>query len=516
MAKSYDAVVIGAGLGGLSAATRLARLGRRVLLLEKHNVPGGYATSFVRGRFEFEVALHELSGIGGGAHPGGLWRYLESLGVAEKIETVRIPVFYRSVFPDRDLRLPVGREAYEAAMCDAFPRDAAGIRNFLKRIHTLSADINFFYRTAIHRRVPGPAEIATLPWKIGDVARHALVTWGRMLNRDVKDPQARAVLSQIWGYFGLPPSKISYLYFAMGMASYIEQGPTYIKGRSQALSHAFVKAFEECGGEARFNAPVAKILVKGDRVTGVATRDGEEFATRCVISNVDPVSTCAELIGAEKTPERFWRRLRSCTVGASSFNVYLGLASPPEKFGLTDHETFVNADYDIESHWAKMKTLDPTGGVAVTCYNAVWPEISPPGTSIVVLTALNYGEPWRAVAPADYVATKNRIAAAMLDMVERVAPGLRERAEVIEVSTPVTNMRFAGQLGGSIYGFDQPPGEAAFFRLPHWGPLKGLYFAGAWTPPGGGFEPAIMSGRIAADVAAAFARSKGKGAGDGR
>jgi len=515
MAKTYDAVVIGAGLGGLSAATRLARKGRRVLLLEKHNVPGGYATSFVRGRFEFEVALHELSGLGGPDRPGGLYHYLDRLGVAEKIEIARIPGFYRSVFPDLDLRLPVGRKAYEQTLCDAFPNEAKGIRQFLKRIFSLNEELNFFYRLSLSRQLPGAADLVRLPLYIGNALRYSLSTWGSVLNRDVKDPKARAVLSQIWGYFGLPPAKISYLYFAMAMASYIEHGPTYIKGRSQALSQAFVQAFEDNGGEVRFNSAAVKILTKGGRVAGVITQDGDEIPTRCVISNLDPISTCRDLVGADKTPDSFWRRVRSCSVGASSFNVYLGLAAPAEKLGLADHETFVNADYNLDAHYKAMKTLDAPGSIAVTCYNAVWPEASPPGTAIVVLTALMYGEPWRRVAPADYVSTKNRIAAAMLDVAERVIPNLRRHAEVVEVSTPVTNMRFAGQLGGSIYGFDQPPGEAAFFRLPHWGPLGGLYFAGAWTPPGGGFEPAILSGRIAADVAAARTRVE-KGAGHAR
>ena len=111
MRSEYDAIVIGAGLGGLSAATMLAREGLGVLLLERHNLPGGYATSFVRGRFEFEVALHELSGIGPPENRGGLYRYLDYLGVAEKVEFLNVPNLYRSVFPDMDITLPAGREA---------------------------------------------------------------------------------------------------------------------------------------------------------------------------------------------------------------------------------------------------------------------------------------------------------------------------------------------------------------------------------------------------------------------
>jgi prolycopene isomerase len=107
------------------------------------------------------------------------------------------------------------------------------------------------------------------------------------------------------------------------------------------------------------------------------------------------------------------------------------------------------------------------------------------------------GEPWYQVPPAEYVDIKNRIADKMIDVVERVSPGLRERTEVIAVATPITNMRYAGTMGGSIYGFNQPPRDNVVWRMGHRGPIDGLHFVGAWTRPGGGFEPAIMSGQMA-------------------
>jgi prolycopene isomerase len=137
--------------------------------------------------------------------------------------------------------------------------------------------------------------------------------------------------------------------------------------------------------------------------------------------------------------------------------------------------------------------------MALTCYNAVWPEISPPGTSVLVLTAPMMGKPWYNVPPEEYVNTKNRIADAMLRMAEQVVPGLRDHVEELEVSTPLTNMRYAGTLGGSIYGFAQPAHDHTVLRIPHRGPVGGLYFVGAWTQPGGGFEPAMMSGEMAGE-----------------
>jgi phytoene dehydrogenase-like protein len=490
MTEKYDAIVIGAGLGGLSAATMLARNGLGVLLLERHNVPGGYATSFVRGRYEFEVALHQLSGIGSPERPASLHRYLDYLGVASRVEFLHLPNLYRAIFPDLDITLPAGREAFEAALCDTFPHEANGIRRFMKRVFGLRDD---FVQIARQRGAGNPV---TMPIRLPHFFRYLPTTYGHVLNRDVKDHRARAVLSQYWGYFGMPPAKVSFLYAAMGLAAYVRHGPAFPKGRSQALSNAFLATFEELGGEVRLNCGVRQITTTNERVTGVITDEGEEIAADWIVSNADPITTCRDLIGQDQVPASFFTGLQSSEVAASTVNIYLGLACPLEELGLTEHEIFINADYDSDRHHERAKVVAPPEAFIVTCYNAVYPDISPPGTSLVVLTALAYGEPWYEVPPAEYVDTKNRIAAAMIEMTEQIAPGLRRHAEVVEVSTPLTNMRYAGTMSGSIYGFNQPPRDNVVWRMGNRGPLQGLYFVGAWTRPGGGFETSMTSGQM--------------------
>jgi phytoene dehydrogenase-like protein len=500
MTEHYDAIVIGAGLGGLSAATMLARNDLGVLLLERHNIPGGYATSFVRGRYEFEVALHQLSNIGSPEHPASLYRYLDYLGVAGKVEFLHLPNLYRAVFypsgpstseRSLDITLPAGREAFEAKLCERFPHESKGIRRFMKRIFGLRSD---FVKIA---RLRGAGNPLTMPFRLPHFFRYLPTTYGCVLDRDVKDPRARAALSAYWGYVGMPPSKVSFLYLGMGLAGYVRHGPAFPKGRSQALSNAFLATFEELGGEACMNCGVRLITTADGRITGVITEEGQEISADWIVSNADPVTTCRDLIGLDKVPSGFFTKLQSSEVAASTINVYLGVAQSPEELGLTEHETFVSADYDTDRHYERMRTIAPPEALVITCYNAVYPDISPPGTCIVVLTALSFGEPWYQVPPGEYVETKNRIADAMIKMAEQVAPGLREYAEVVEVSTPLTNMRYAGTLGGSIYGFNQPPRDNMVWRMGNRGPLEGLYFAGAWTQPGGGFETSMTSGQIA-------------------
>lgn len=247
-------------------------------------------------------------------------------------------------------------------------------------------------------------------------------------------------------------------------------------------------------------------------MSGVITRGGQEFTADWVVSNADLLATCQHLLGQGVVPQGFFDKLRSSEVAPSTLNVYMGLDASPEELGLRDHEVFIQPDYDFDRHYRGLYNLEPPEAIVLTAYNHAYPEISPPGTSVVVLTALKYGEPWYRVDPADYLATKNRLGDAMIQAAERLYPGLRERCEVVEVSTPVTNMRYAGALGGSIYGFGQPPRDNMVWRLGHRGPVEGLYFTGAWTQPGGGFEAVMSSGAMAAGAVLAKIKKARKAA----
>jgi phytoene dehydrogenase-like protein len=418
------------------------------------------------------------------------------LGVTDRVEFLHVPNLYRAVYlapagpsgRGLDITLPVGREAFEETLIQFFPGEADGICRFMARVFDFGREYARFLR---QRRQIHPVAI---PFRFPHFIRYLPTTWGQVLNRDVRDPAARAVLSQYWGYVGLPPSQISFVYMASTLAAYVRRGAAFPKGRSQALSNALLARFEELGGEVRLNCGVQRITTAHGRVTGVITEDGDEIGAEWIVSNADPITTCRDLIGSDRLRAGFFAHLQSSEIAASTVNVYLGVARPPEELGLTEHEVFVSSDYDFDRHHERMKVVAPPEAIAVTCYNAVDPSISPPGTSIVVLTALAYGEPWYQIPAAEYVTTKNRIARAMIDMAERIAPGLRQYAEVVEVSTPLTNMRYAGTMGGSIYGWSQPPRDNMVWRMGYKGPLDGLYFAGAWTQPGGGFEPSMVSG----------------------
>ncbi|MEM3587398.1 MAG: NAD(P)/FAD-dependent oxidoreductase [Candidatus Jordarchaeaceae archaeon] len=500
MSEKYDAIVIGAGLGGLSAAATLAKNGQNVLLLERHYRPGGYAGSFVRGRFEFEISLHQLSGLNLEAKSGSFYQSLESLGITKRVEFVRLTNLYRSVFPDLDITLPAGRENAEGVLVDVFPHESGGIKRFLDRVEAVNRSLN-----ALGSGVTSEKEKKEIKESVFD---YKDATLEEVLYKDVKDPKARAVIAQIFAYFGLPPSRVSYLMYAIGWGEYLRYGGAQIRGTSQMLCNAFVDIIQEMGGDVRFNCGAKKILVNGGKVTGVVTDYGEKINSDYIISNVSPITTCAELIGIDKCPSSFFKTLNAKELAIGTICVYMGLDISHEELGINEFEIFLNSGYDYEASWEKIMTCLEPDDFSFTVYNAAYPDASPPGTTIVVLTAPSYAEPWYNVPPSKYVEIKNRVADGMIKKAEKFAPGIREHIEVIEVATPLTNMRFTGNPGGSIYGWPYSPKESIFYRLSQEGPLRGLYFAGAWTQIGGGFQPCIMSGMMAAQKVIAEKRSR--------
>ena len=447
--KDFDAVIIGSGLGGLSAATALSKAGKKVLLLEKHNVPGGYATSFLRGRFEFDVSLHELSGVGTEGNRGPAWGILDACGVASKVEFVPIPDFYRCIFPGLDITLPLGRKNFEDLLCSEFPVEAGGI----KRFSTIAFD---FAREAIEFTFSGKNPNELDPAEFPTMAAYAGRTVAEVLYPLVSDERARMVLSMICNYLGQTPSRGAFAPFSMAVTTYLTYGPVHVKGKSQALSQAFVDTIEACGGQVWLNNGAARIVVSGGKVRGVIAEDGTKIECPYVVSNANPFETCLELIGRENVPGWYLNRLGIWSPGIGTFSVFLGLDRPYSDFGITSHETFVGSGFGdwekADEKSRKAVDTDPPG-VSICTYNVADESFSPPGTTAMALTLGGYGAPWLKLTPGEYPAAKDKVAEMAVARADRAAPGLRDHIEVMEVATPVTNIRYSGNPGGSFFGF---------------------------------------------------------------
>ena len=243
---TYDAVVIGAGLGGLSAAAAFARQGYKVLVLEQHSVPGGYASAFTRpGGFTFDVSLHSTTvGIRDGV-PNLIYGFPE---IQDVVFAPHKPL-YRAIYPDYDIRVPAQgrRRATSSSSRTTSPTRRRPSTAIFADMKGLTDDVGRLQNAG------GQVDMSTFPAKFPFLFKNFNRTWGAMVDDRVTNPKLKAVISGLWGYFGLPPSKLSPFYYAMPLMGYLEGGGYYPVGTSQKISDAFAGIIKKNGGEVKLN-----------------------------------------------------------------------------------------------------------------------------------------------------------------------------------------------------------------------------------------------------------------------
>jgi prolycopene isomerase len=489
---AYDAIVVGAGLGGLTAAALLARAGRSVLVVERHDRPGGYAHAFRRRGYRFDSAVHVIGGCEPGPFEEGaiLHRVLDGLGVRGRCDFARVDPGYRVEWPGLALEAPSELERFVEAHVEQFPREGKGIRGFVEDCLTI--------RTETSRAEQG-AGSNLRPERFPLLLRYRRATLAQVLRGRVDDPAARAALAALWPYLGLPPERVSFLYFATMLMSYVADGTYYCRGTFQTLAEALAAALEQRGGELTLRSAVRRILVEDGRAAGVVLENGQRVRAPLVISNADARQTVEELVGAEHFPRRYRQRLFASTPSISAFVVYAATSLDLARADLA-HETFLYEGPDHEAAFASGLRGVPRW-LSITAPSLLDPSLAPPGEHLLVLTTLvdaRAAERWRDA--------KSHFQEELLKLAERRLPGLGRELRFAEGATPRTFERYTRNRDGALYGFDVTPGQLGPGRLDNETPLPGLFLAGHWTRPGGGVVGVVRSGVRTARLALGLER----------
>jgi phytoene dehydrogenase-like protein len=493
---TWDAVVIGSGLGGLSCAAAFARQGFKALVLEQHTVPGGYATTFKRpGGFEFDVSLHSTTA----GERNGRYNLIPGFPEIEDIDFVPHRGLYRAIFPDHDIRVPQKDIAgYIALLAGHFPAEKEGLENLFRAMQGVAADLDKYAAAG------GQADMATFPRDYPYLLKCVTSTWEQFQAGFIKDPRLKAIVSSLWGYIGLPPSRLASMYYALPLSGYLAQGGYYPVGKSQKISNALAKFIEDRGGKVLLKTRAEAVLLKGQAATGVRTADGKEYLGKVVVSNASAYETFHKMVGAEDFLKTYLARLDGFSISLSSFQVFLGLKKDlVREVGIKDSEIFFNPGYDPEADYKAALSADVEHtGFGLTLYDNLYAGYSPRGKNTLSIITLQGYEPWKKYE-ADYFAgrkdayraEKERLADILIKKIEAtLLPGLSRAIEVKEIGTPLTNLRYTSNTRGAIYGFDQTLDNAMPRRLAHKTPVKNLFLAGAWTQPGHGYGAVIPSG----------------------
>lgn len=499
MQQNYDVIVIGAGNGGLACAATTAGAGLRTLVVEKNNTPGGCATSFRRGRFEFEPSLHELCDVGTAEEPGEVYQRFKDWGA--DIDWQYDPYLFRVIVGGEDgydLRIRAGQENFLEDMEKAVPGCRASVEAFLRLSEKTVAATS--YMESKH----GKYNLFTMLTKHSEFLRAASHSVEAVEKAYGMPEKARNILNTYWGYLGVPTDELNAVHYAVMVASYIKNGAVMPRKRSHAMSTALESCIRDRGGEIWFNSEVCRLLYREDgSCSGVVLRDGTELYARAVVSNVMPDAVYA-MSEPRRVPPRERKLRRARKLGLSFYAIYLGLDATADELGIEDYTTFIMSDPN-----PRVQFDNRAGGgmFVVNCLNKVIPDASPAGTSMLYFTVPVFGEELPAEVsadnPASYHRLKNRIADRYIGSYER-ATGvrIRDHIEEISVATPVTFARYLGTPDGAVYGYHLSKWDDMVMRMGTYKEdftVPGLYYCGGHDSCGDGYNVTYSSGISAAE-----------------
>ena len=522
--NGWDVVVIGSGLGGLSAAAYLAAAGQRVLLLERYTTLGGSSHVFARrAMWEFDCGVHYVSHCG----PDGIvTAMMRGIGIDDRITWLPMDQtgFDRIIAPGFELAVPVGWDHYLESLLDAFPDERRAVRRYHSIIRRIGEahDRNDMDTAAGLARWAGRAGWAApfmgMPFAAtlaacGFSSRSALalsVQCGALASSSVTLPTAAMA-----GFF----------------QDYVGTGSYYPKGGGQMLAAGFAEVITAHGGSIRTKSEVEKILVDDGHVTGVRLSDGETIDAAAVVSDADIIKTFTDLVGFEHLSRRFARRVQRWKMSQPLINGFFGveidLSDRPNSnyFAIPSFDdagsyrsladfgrnVMSGKGYDSGDAWAReMAARQPMFVQSSSQRDPSNHRAAPEGHATIEVQTITpassrlWGFKGYDVASHDYrldseyTDVKKIIIDGMLERMEQAYPGSSSKVKLAELGSPATQTRFVNNTAGAAFGLATRLSQIGPLRPGDTTQIEGLYTVGTSTAWGPGTVGSMLSGVHAA------------------
>lgn len=493
----YDAIIIGTGIGGLIAGAKLAKEKKRILLLEQESTPGGYASCLkLSDDYMIDFGLHAMDGL---YEKDPKIEVFEDLDLFFNVEFDKVLTgFYKFYNERKEFTIPDSEEEAIEKLTEWFPDEGKSIPKFFKTINKITQDTHNIPRSKFMQGLIGPF----VPMIFPSIPKWGGKTAGDLFDSHFKNEDLKLALAGTMQYYGDDPYNLSAIIYAIALSSRFRGGTHFIKGGSIKFSYSLVKFIKQHGGTFLFDRVVTKIIVERGKAVGVEyiTKGGTEKKVhkihgRIIIANA-PVPQIANELLQGKRYKKFKEQINKLEVGHSLLNIYLGFSKPPSEAGSSSYTTVVNdpSVISLDQLADNNKSDYEKRNFIFVDFSQIDSRLTPLGRSIGVISTIDYIENWGGLSKAEYTAKKKEVAHIFIDRLHKLMPDMIGSIDYYYVSTPRTKAEYTLNPNGTFLGFAYTPKQSGMMRLKNKSPVKNLYFASAWTFPGGGYSSTIWSG----------------------
>jgi len=487
--KKYDAIIIGAGIGGLVAGALLARKGFNVLILEKEKQVGGYVVSFKRDGFIIDATG---AFVGGCQEGGEFYQVLKEIGVHEEIEF--IPIHHiQNIYPGFVVHLHQGGfQPYMESLLQLFPEEEKGLRAYLKLVQRIGEEVRSYSEKRLVRSI-------LFPFYFRNLLRYHRTTHQTILNSLFRGGEIKMALHTL--PVTEPPSRTSFLLVAILISKALMEGVFYPKGGMGKISKAILNSFLNAGGEIILQTEVNKILIKDVRVEGIETRDGAVFHSPLILSNINPNHMVKILPVEFQMP--MIKRMRNWEYSLSCFILYLATNLDLKKKGLP-YFTYLRAlsNLEEEDRMLQRGEIPKNPTMILSIPTLLDPTLAPAGQhlmKVLVTAPYHYREEWGKGDFERYRSIKEEFSQMLLQQLEsRLVPDLKRHLLFYEAATPLTLERYTGNEKGAMYGLASTPNQIGISRPSHKLSIPGLLQVGHYSRPSHSIVGASLSGLFVA------------------
>ncbi|MEW6376434.1 MAG: NAD(P)/FAD-dependent oxidoreductase [Thermodesulfobacteriota bacterium] len=487
--KTYDAIVIGSGMGGLTVAALLAKKGLRTLLFEKEEQVGGYVVSFRRDGFVFDATG---AFVGGCQEGGEFYEILKEMGVHEDVEF--IPVHHiRNIYPGFEVHLRQGGfHSYMEALLNLFPEEEKGLKTYLSLIKRIGEEVKSYSEMTLVKKI-------FFPFIFRNLIRYHRTNHKKVLDDLFRGGEIKMALHTL--PVTEPPSRLSFLFAVTLISKALMEGVFYPRGGMGRISETMARSFLRSGGEIHLRTEVGQILIRDGRAEGVLTEDGRVFQAPLVISNINP-NLLVKMLPYE-FQKKLTKKMRHFEYSLSCFILYIATDLDVKGMGLP-YFTYLRFLSDLEEEYRMFQSgevpRNPT--MIVSIPTLLDGSLAPAGQhllKVLVTVPFHYQERWGEADSMRYRRIKEEFSQKILQQLEaKLVPDLRKHLLFYEAATPLTLRRYTGNEWGAMYGLASTPQQIGNFRPPHQTLIPGLFQTGHYIRPSHGIVGASFSGLFCA------------------